>query len=100
MRLGGHQPGHRVIGSRSQQSTRRIRRGSQQPTRGAIGEGCLAGPLDPAQQPGVVQPPLVQGVDEGRLGRGVRDQVETVARVICHNRRASIAAQTRASTAS
>ena len=97
---GGDQPGDRIVRPRPQRTARRIGGRAEQAAGGPPGEGGLARALDPAQQPGVVQPALVEGVEEGRLGRRVGDQVEAVARMLAHGSLASTAAQTRASTAS
>jgi len=60
----------------------------------------LARPLDPAQKPGVMQPPPRQGVDEGGFRAGVGDQVEPVARMFAHDSLGATAAQTRSATSS
>src|SRR5690606_21431154 len=100
MRLGRYQPRDRIVGPGPQWAARWIGRSAQQAAGGAVGEGRLAGPFHPGQQPGVVQPPLGEGVEKGGLGGRVRDQVEAVARMLAHSSRSETAAQTRASTAS
>ncbi len=100
MGLGGHQAAYGVMRRGAQRSARRVRRGPQQAARGAIGEAGLARSLDPAQQPGVVQPAAVQGVEEGFLSLGIGDQIETVARMLAQSSRSSTTAQRRAETAS
>ena len=100
MRLGRDQLADRIVRPGPQRAASRVRRGSQQTAGGAKGETGLAGTLDPAQQPGVVQTPAIEGLDKGGFGVRVRDQVETVAGMVTHDIRACSVAQTRTSTSS
>ena len=66
-------------GAGAERPEARLAARAQQPARGAIGEGRLADPLGADEQPGVVQPAALQGVQEGALVGFLAGPVERLA---------------------
>ncbi len=101
MRPAGDLAEHRVLRIGAQHAVGGLGPRTQQPPRGAIGEGRLADALRPDQQPGVVQSATLQRVQERLLRAFQALQAGGVAGMdqLAHGAsRASTAAQIAAST--